>query len=112
MGRSKGGDPCAPPEMKLRPVFHPAARLEFDQSATWYERQRPGLGNAFVQTVESAISAACDAPQRFAVISQDIRCVRVRRFPFSIYFRVKADQLIVVAIFHGRRDPTIWHRRD
>jgi hypothetical protein len=46
----------------LQPVFHRAAREEFDQAATWYDNQRPGLGSAFVAAIGIAISAACDAP--------------------------------------------------
>jgi plasmid stabilization system protein ParE len=95
----------------LRPVFHSAARLEFDETATWYDNQRPGLGSAFVMAVDDAISAASETPQRFPTILRDIRRARVRRFPYSVFFRVKADQLIVIAIFHARRDPTIWRRR-
>jgi plasmid stabilization system protein ParE len=85
----------------LQPVFHRAAREEFDQAATWYDNQRPGLGSAFVAAIGIAISAACDAPQRFPTILRDIRRVRVRRFPYSVFFLVEADQLIVMAIFHA-----------
>ena len=34
-----------------------------------------------------------------------------RRFPFAVYFRIRSDALVVLAVFHGRRDPTVWQRR-
>jgi hypothetical protein len=30
----------------------------------------------------------------------------LRKFPFSLVFRARADELLVIAIFHHRRDPS------
>jgi len=35
----------------------------------------------------------------------------VRRFPYFIYLREQASRIEVLAIFHVRRDPNIWHKR-
>lgn len=97
--------------MSLRPAFRRAARLEYDEAAGWYESQRGGLGVEFVSEIEHALIQACEMPQRFPRMLADVRCVRVRRFPYSIFFRVRSDQLIVLAVFHARRDPAIWRER-
>lgn len=95
----------------LRPFFRKAARLEHDEAAVWYENQRSGLGREFVAEIETALQQACETPQRFPTMLLDTRCVRVRRFPYSIFFRVRSDRLIVLSVFHARRDPTIWRER-
>jgi plasmid stabilization system protein ParE len=41
----------------------------------------------------------------------EIRCVRARRFPYSVFYRVEGDQIVVLAVFHARRDPIIWQVR-
>jgi plasmid stabilization system protein ParE len=97
--------------MRLRPAFRRAARLEYDEAAGWYESQRDGLGIEFVDEIEHALIQACEMPQRFPRMLADVRCVRVRRFPYSIFFRVRSDQLIVLSVFHARRDPAIWRER-
>ena len=97
--------------MTLRPFFRRAARLEYDEAAVWYEAQRPGLGREFVAEIERALLHACEAQQRFPKMLQDVRCVRVQRFPYSVFFRVRAERLVVLSVFHARRDPHIWHER-
>jgi plasmid stabilization system protein ParE len=97
--------------MSLRPFFRKAARIEYDEAAIWYEGQRPGLGLEFVMEIESALLQACEMPQRFPCILADVRCVRVRRFPYSIFFRVPSNALVVLSVFHARRDPVIWRER-
>jgi plasmid stabilization system protein ParE len=32
-------------------------------------------------------------------------------FPYTIYFRVRAEHVIVIAVFHVRRNPMIWRER-
>jgi toxin ParE1/3/4 len=98
--------------MMLRPFFRRAARLEYDEAAGWYESQRPGLGREFVAEIETALQQACEMPQRFPKMLLDTRCVRVRRFPYSIFFRVRSNQLVVLAVFHVRRDPNVWRERN
>lgn len=94
-----------------RPFFRKAARLEYDEAASWYENQRPGLGSEFVAEIETALQQACETPQRFPVMLLDTRCVRLRRFPYSIFFRIRSDRLVVLSVFHVRRDPNIWRER-
>jgi plasmid stabilization system protein ParE len=97
--------------MTLRPFFRRTARLEYDEAAGWYENQRSGLGIEFVSEIERALLQACEMPQRFPRMLADVRCVRVRRFPYSIFFRVRSNQLIVLCVFHARRDPAVWRER-
>ena len=97
--------------MTLRPFFRKAARLEYDEAASWYESQRSGLGAEFVTEIEHALQQACEMPQRFPRMLEEVRCVRVRRFPYSIFFKVRDDKLVVLAVFHVRREPAVWRER-
>jgi plasmid stabilization system protein ParE len=97
--------------MTLRVVFRQAAKSEFEEAAAWYEAQHAGLGEEFCVEIERAIENAAAAPQRYPVVFGDIRRTVARRFPYSIFFRVRKDQLIVLAVFHGRRNPAVWTRR-
>jgi len=35
----------------------------------------------------------------------------LKRFPYSVLFRASEDEVVVIACFHGRRDPHDWLRR-
>ena len=34
-----------------------------------------------------------------------------RRFSYGIFYRVRADRVEVIGIFHDRRSPRVWQRR-
>jgi plasmid stabilization system protein ParE len=93
--------------MRFRPSFRRAARLEYDEAASWYEGQWPGLGAELVAEIPASLRNA----QRFPQMLADVRCVRVRRFPYSIFLRIRYDRLIVLSVFHARRAPGIWRER-
>jgi plasmid stabilization system protein ParE len=38
--------------------------------------------------------------------------VNLRRFPYSLFYRIIDDQVIVVACMHGRRHPRRWRSRN
>lgn len=97
--------------MTLRVVFRRAAQADFSESAAWYERQRSGLGDEFVTEVEIAIGRAAESPSLYPFVLGDVRRVVTRRFPYSILFRERREFLVVLAVFHGRRDPQTWQRR-
>lgn len=48
--------------------FHPEARLEYREAATFYDSRRPGLGAAFTLEVEATIERIMEAPDRWPVI--------------------------------------------
>lgn len=97
--------------MTLVVVFRRAARRELDETALWYEERRPGLGGEFISEIDRAVSMASENPKRFPVMYRDIRCIRARRFPYSVFFRVETQRIIVLAVFHARRDPSVWLQR-
>jgi plasmid stabilization system protein ParE len=97
--------------MTLKVVFRRAARAEFDGAALWYEERQPGLGMQFTSEIDRAVNLAADYPERFPVKHRDICCVQARRFPYSVFYRVEARRIVVLAVFHVRRDPAIWQTR-
>ena len=97
--------------MKRPIVFRRAARVEFDEAFEWYEKRRNGLGSEFAEIVDQAITRIRSNPQEFGFVYQDIRCAVVRRFPYGIYFREEAGTILVLAVFHGSRDPKVWQAR-
>jgi plasmid stabilization system protein ParE len=97
--------------MNLAVTFRRAASAEFLSAVARYEAQRPGLGAEFISEIERCIEMAAAQPRMYSVLYKDTRRVTVRRFPYSIYFRVEPGRIVVLAIFHGSRDPVIWQGR-
>jgi toxin ParE1/3/4 len=97
--------------MSLSVTFRRAARAEFIEAAAWYETQRPGLGVELIAEIERCVDAAAERPTTYEAIDKDVRRVVANRFPFSVYFRAEERRIVVLAVFHGRRNPAIWQRR-
>lgn len=97
--------------MTRKVVFRRAARAEFDAAALWYEERQVGLGAAFTSEIKRAVELASNYPKRFPVKYGAIRCVQARRFPYSVYFLPEVRRIVVLAVFHARRDPLVWQSR-
>ena len=97
--------------MNLPVTFYLAASAEFNEASTWYESKRCGLGLEFIAEIDRCLSLASEHPLQFAVVHEDIRRIIAKHFPYCVYFRAEQHRIVVLAIFHGRRNPTIWVAR-
>ena len=97
--------------MTLSVVFHELAEAELIEAAAYYSRVRPGLGHAFIDEVERAVSGLANAPLVGKPVAGDIRLRLLRRFPYSIFYRLNGDHIRILAIAHHKRRPSYWHGR-
>ncbi|MBL8798289.1 MAG: type II toxin-antitoxin system RelE/ParE family toxin [Planctomycetia bacterium] len=97
--------------MTVRVVFRREARGEFDEAHDWYECQQPGRGDRFAERVEEVLARIAALPRLHQCVYLDVRRALVRDFPYLILYRVLPKQIRVIAVFHTRRDPTIWQSR-
>ena len=95
----------------LRILFTPAARAELIGAQDWYEAEAPGLGRRFRTEIDSVVQRMIVNPRQFPVVYKTLRRALARKFPYALFFSVEEDTLLVVACFHGKRDPKQWKRR-
>jgi len=95
----------------LQVIWSDEAKAEFYEAEQWYADIGPPLAERFVQAVESAVQLVAESPLRFAIVHRGRRRAPVRRFPYSLFYQVETDRILLVACFHGRRDPRRWQRR-
>jgi toxin ParE1/3/4 len=92
--------------------FHPAARAEVLEARLWYEERSPLAAVAFAQEVAVAVSRISSAPIRFPVAEHGTRRFVLRRFPYNVFYRIVADEtIVVVAVAHQKRRPNYWSGR-
>ncbi|MDZ4369881.1 MAG: type II toxin-antitoxin system RelE/ParE family toxin [Phenylobacterium sp.] len=92
-------------------IVLPLARLELIAAQDWYEDASSGLGRAFRAEVDRQIERILDNPGQFPSVQRDIRRARLQRFPYGLFFRERDDSLVLIACFHGSRDPQVWRGR-
>ena len=92
-------------------VIRPEAQADLLDAREWYNRQRAGLGNQFVDAVEELFEQIRKDPDFYACTMKSVRRGKIRRFPYVVYYRVLDDRTEVLAVLHGSRDPRVWQRR-
>lgn len=81
------------------------AKEDLEIAFAWYEDQRYGLGFEFLDCVEAAIETILQMPKLYARHHADFRRTLVRRFPFSIFYTLEKEEIVVHAVFDNRQDP-------
>lgn len=97
--------------MSVRPILQPGAVRDLAEAHDWYERQQTGLGRKFLDAVEASLRRIANRPNGFPTIHQDVRRALVARFPYSVYFRLRMNEVRVLAVVHQHRNPEVWKRR-
>jgi plasmid stabilization system protein ParE len=91
--------------------FLETAEIELDQAVHWYEAQAPGLGNAFLIEVLSAVDRVERFPEAWHPLSERIRRCRLSRFPYGLIYTIDNNDILVLAIAHLHRRPDYWRDR-
>lgn len=82
------------------------AERDLADGFNFYEAQRPGLGDRFIDSLLNDIDSLTDFPESYREWF-GYRRKLARRFPFAIYFKCSDDgqAIDVYAILDCRRDP-------
>ena len=97
--------------MTLPVVWTPEANEDLLEARVWYDKISPKLGERFALAVEATVEAVAQHPLQFPVVYRSRRRAGVRRFPYGIFFEMQDNRIVVIACFHGRRNPRRWQSR-
>jgi plasmid stabilization system protein ParE len=84
------------------------AKRDVLRAAKWYERQREGLGREFVSEVDAALARIAGNPQQYEVVHREIRHSILHRFPYGVFYRIRANKISVFAVVHLKQDDIVW----
>ena len=97
--------------MRRRVLFRARAEADLLEARAWYDEQETGLGAQFVTAAEITIDQIAETPLAFPRAKGETRRAILRRFPYAVYFRLHGEDVIILAIVHGRRHPDHWRSR-
>ncbi len=67
------------------------AFADIEAARQWYEAQRAGLGDEFVDAADAALESVLEIPTAYPVDYRDARRILVERFPYCLYYRAQGD---------------------
>jgi plasmid stabilization system protein ParE len=96
--------------MKL--IVLDAAQAELEEAQAYYlQHATPGIVAAFVADYENGARRLLRFPQAGTSVSQRLRALPLRHFPYSIIYHATAEAITIRAVAHQRRRPGYWGGR-
>ncbi len=87
------------------------AEADIAEAYQYYESCREGLGADFISCIDEAISRVQNNPKQFRIVLDTVRRALVRKFLYGIYYTIRENEIIVLAVIHARRNPKHWQSR-
>lgn len=86
------------------------AETEYLQAVGFFEERQPGLGAALITEFESVMDLVIKRPRAWTTVHPGgIRRIGLKKFPFSVFYRVLPDETPQITAFaHHRRAPGYW----
>ena len=69
------------------------------------------MGSSFLLNVEATIETILRLPEGHTPIYKNTRRALVRKFPFGIHYIIEKENIIVLAVFHAKRNPRELKKR-
>jgi toxin ParE1/3/4 len=88
--------------------FHDLAKVELNEAAQYYNSKSPGLGAAFLAEAEQAVAGILEFPESSHIVHGTVRQRVLRRFPYGLLYRLRGEQVRILAVMNLRRRPAYW----
>lgn len=93
--------------------YHPLLGSDLSAARDFYNDRSPGLGDQFVDEFETQVLRIAARPERWMIVRDDVRRALMRRFPYTVFFRIlNEDRIRVTVIKHQRQHPGFGMGRD
>ena len=97
--------------MKDYLFIRPEAEVDIRGAFGWYEDRVAGLGKNFIRCVDTVFSKINRRPESYPIIYKNVRRALTRRFPFGVFYIISQEKVIIIAVLHARREPSMWQKR-
>jgi toxin ParE1/3/4 len=83
---------------------HPLVAADLREAYEWYEDKQPGLGLEFAKDFLSHYRHLVRGAQLYAVRFAEVRRVNLARFPYGIFYVIRAQDIWILGVLHASRD--------
>jgi hypothetical protein len=99
--------------MRFKAIYAAEFYDDLQENVNWYNEKQAGLGRRFYKAVKEQTAWIKKNPFTIAVRYDDVRCAKVKGFPYMVHFKVfqEIKTIKIIAVFGTPRDPAIWEER-
>ncbi|MFH1522031.1 MAG: type II toxin-antitoxin system RelE/ParE family toxin [archaeon] len=81
------------------------AKDDLELAFKWYEKQKRRLGFEFLDCVEASLNNIHNFPEMHRVLYACFRRCIIKRFPFSIFYTIEGNEIVIHSVFDNRQNP-------
>ena len=81
------------------------AKDELENAVEYYNLQQANLGDNFKISVKKVVDSIYENPKLYPKVTDELRRVVIYKFPYSLYYTILVDKIIVISIAHQHRKP-------
>ena len=92
--------------MAYRIIVSPRAQKEIENAIDYYTLYSNDAPLSFITFLKNAYSTLAQSPF-FRVRYKDIRALKIKKFPYSLYFQINETEntVRILSCFHNKRSP-------
>ena len=83
----------------------PLAKLEIIDAYDWYEINKKGLGDDFLEELEKFLNDLIPNPKIHSYYQKPVRSGVLKRFPYAITYEAVDQTVYIYSVFMIRQDP-------
>ncbi len=88
------------------------AESDVYDSYLWYDRQKKGLGEEFLDALDAAGQAITGNPTTYRIrYKKKVRAFVVDRFPYLVLYVINGNDIDVISVFNTNQNPKRWKKR-
>lgn len=89
--------------MTYQLIFRDKVAEEIREAYEWYEKQRAGLGDKFLDELEKAFMLLKSNPQYFSFVYKSRRRLIIKKYPYKIIYEIFDRNVVVFAVRHSKQ---------
>ena len=87
------------------------AENDIINSVDYYKSKQKGLGKRFFNLVLKSFETISENPFAFVKIDNNMRKYVMKKFPFIILYKISKTIILIIAVFHTSRNPSVIKKR-
>lgn len=91
--------------MSFQIIFQQEALADVQDTYDWYEDQLPGLGEDFLNELNTVFEKLKQNPQYYGYIFDEFRDIRLKRFPYLVVFKIVSRKVYINSVKHSKQSP-------
>lgn len=69
------------------------------------------VASSFGIELESLYSSILEYPELYPTVHKNVRRALLQRFPYSVFYVIEPETVLIVGVVHQARDESTWKKR-